>query len=130
VEEWIKVGAEVASVCGGQHKSVTFSKIARIGKRWLFLENGEKFHTLGLDRGEGPVIGGRTYRLYPADHPKVREVQMDLEIRSIMRQAIKAAQEFTERPTTQNAEKAVLALLPFTPFLLQSSHDIAADSES
>lgn len=113
-EEWVKVGAEVASIGTGQHKSVTYSKINRIGKMWLFLDNGEKFHNLGLDRAEGPLVGGRTYRLFPADHPRVREVELDIQVKRVMKDAAKAASEFVADPTVANAEKAVLALLPFT----------------
>lgn len=123
MEEWVKIGAEVASVRKGQNKRVTFSKINRIGARWLFLDNGEKFHTLGLDRREGGTIGGTEYKLYPADHEVVKSIQMDLEVRKIMQEAVKTAQTFVDRPTTENAEKTVLALLPFTQFLLQSNHD-------
>ena len=114
MEDWIKVGADVASVGSGQHKSVTYSKIDRIGKMWLFLENGEKFHVLGLDRAEGPLVGGRTFRLFPADHPRVKEVELDIKVKRVMREASKAAAEFVADPSVPNAEKAVLALLPFT----------------
>lgn len=116
--DWVKVGAEVASVCFGQHKSVVRSKIDRIGKVWLFLENGEKFHILGLDRAEGPVVGGRTYRLFPTDHPRVREIELDIQVKRVMQEASKAAAAFVDDPSVENAERAVLALIPFTKWHL------------
>lgn len=117
-EEWVKVGAEVASVRTGQHKLVTYSKIDRIGKMWLFLENGEKFHVLGLDRAEGPLVGGSIYRLFPADHPRVKETELDIQVKRVMKDAAKAAQAFVDDPTVANAESAVIALIPFTKWTL------------
>lgn len=122
MEDWIEVGAEVASVARGQHRKVTFSRISRIGKRWLILENGEKFHILGLDRQEGGLVGGVTYRLYQPGNPIVQNVLLDIEARSTMRAALKAAEDFVANPSPENAEVTIKALLPFTTLVLQSPH--------
>lgn len=122
MEDWVKVGAEVASVGFGQRKSVTFSRINRIGRMWLFLDNGEKFHILGLDRSEGKY-GGQIFKLFPPDHPRVLDVKYELEAKKIMGDAIRLAKKFVESPNTSNAEQVVLALLPFTTFQLADQTD-------
>lgn len=118
IEDWVKVGAEVASVRLGQRKSVTFSKINRIGKTWLFLDNGEKFHKLGLDRKEGGNIGGTLYRLYPANSDKVKEYQLDIEVKKIMESSVKLAEKFAKDPDVGTATTLVEALIHFTPYRL------------
>lgn len=118
VEDWVQVGAEVASVRLGQRKSVTFSKINRIGKAWLFLDNGEKFHKLGLDRQEGGNIGGTSYRLFPADSSKVQEYLLDIEVKKIMESSVRLAEKFAKDPDVEIATSLVEALIHFTPYKL------------
>ena len=120
-DDWVKPGAEVVSVRLGQHKAMTRSKIARIGKAWIILENDERFHKLGLDRAEGPITGGQTYRLYHADDPHVKTIELDIEVQKIMKNATDACKAFVADSSVQNAERVVLACLPYTDFLLQSS---------
>lgn len=121
-EEWVAPGVEVASVRMGQHKTVTYTKIARIGKMWVMLESGERFHKLGMDRGEGPVVGGQTYRLFQASDPRVREIELDIEVQRVMKSASDACKAFVADPSVENAERVVLACLPYTPFVLESNH--------
>lgn len=123
MEDWVKVGAEVASIGFGQRKTLTYSKINRIGRAWIFLDNGEKFHLLGLDRAEGRGYGSQTFKLFPADHPRVLDTEYELQAKGIMSDALKKAKTFVEKPTTENAEAAVLAMLPFTNYVLQSDHE-------
>lgn len=122
-DEWVKPGAEVVSVRMGQNKAMTRTTIARVGKMWIMLENGEKFHKLGLDRGEGPVVGGQTYRLYHASDPKVKTIELDIEVQKIMKNASDACKAFVADPSVENAERVVLACLPYTPFVLESNHE-------
>ncbi len=123
IEDWIKPGTEVVSVRMGQHKMATHSKINRVGKAWIILDNEERFHILGLDRGEGPVVGGQTYRLFKADDPRVREIELDIEVRRVMKNASDACKAFVDDPSVKNAERVVLACLPYTPFVLESNHE-------
>lgn len=113
-ESWVVVGADVASIRFGQQKSITYSKISRVGKAFLTLENGEKFHVLGLDRQEGPNIGGSFYKLFPANSERVQQISEDMEIKKIMKSAAKNAEKFVKDPTVPGAEETILALLPFT----------------
>lgn len=118
MEDWVKKGTEVASVATGQLNRVEFSKINRVGKRWLFLDNGEQFHVLALDRQEG-VAGARTlYKLYQANDPRIIEFQTELEIKKIMREAVQTASEFSKNPTVENAKRTIVALLPYTEWSL------------
>ena len=116
IKNWVKPGTEVASVRLGQNKEVTYSKIDRVGKAWLFLEDGQKFHKLGLDRREGGVVGGTNYRLYKADDPVLHEHELDVGVKRVMSTATKAAKEFAENPTVEGATKVVEALILFTPY--------------
>lgn len=122
-EAWVKKGTEVASVATGQLNRVEFSKINRVGKRWLFLDNGEQFHVLALDRQEG-VAGARTlYKLYKADDPAVAAAKINVEVRRVMHEASKAAEEFIKDPSVMNAKKAIVALLPYTSWALTDDLD-------
>ena len=120
-EAWVKPGTKVASVRLGQRKEVVYSKIDRIGKVWLFLENGQRFHKLGLDRQEGGAIGGARYRLYRANDPNVQEHQMDIDIKKIMTTATKLAEEFYKEPSVEAATGLVEALIHFTPYELTAA---------
>lgn len=123
MEDWVKKGTEVASVATGQLNRVEFSKINRVGKRWLFLDNGEQFHVLALDRQEG-VAGARTlYKLYQADDPAVAAAKLNVEVRRVMQEASKAAEEFIKDPSVLNAKKAIVALLPYTSWALTDDLD-------
>ena len=118
VKDWVKPGTEVASVRLGQNKFVTYSKIDRVGKAWLFLEDGQKFHKLGLDRREGGAIGGTIYKLYKADDPILVEHELDVGVKKVMSTATKIAKEFAENPTVEGATQVVEALILFTPYEL------------
>lgn len=116
---WICKGTEVASVRLGQNRLVTYSKIDRVGKRYLFLENGEKFHALGLDRQVGGLVGGTNYRLYKADDPLLAEIELDIAVKKTMNAAATLATEFSTNPTVGLAEDLVQLLIPFTRWELK-----------
>ena len=117
-QDWVKPGTEVASVRFGQNKFVTYSKINRVGKVWLFLDDGQKFHKLGLDRKEGGTIGGTVYRLYKADDPVLAEHELDVGVKKVLTTATKLAKEFVENPTIEGATHVVEALILFTRYEL------------
>lgn len=123
VEEWVRPGTEVVSAGLGQRKSLTHSKIDRVGKMWIILENGEKFHKLGLDRAEGPVVGGQSFRLYKSDDPQVEKLVLDLEVQKVMKNASDACKAFVADPSVENAKRVVLACLPYTDYVLESNHE-------
>ena len=114
--EWLHVGAEVATM-RSDHRShghaPTFAKVAKIGKRDVVLDDGQRFNVSRLDRREGGDWGW-TVRLLPADAPVVTEAVERYRHQQKVSRAKAAAEDWRFGKNGVQPVDVILALAPLT----------------
>lgn len=111
--DWATVGAKVATLRSDWRTikaAPSLTKIVKIGKRDIVLENGERFNRT-LRRSQGGVWG-RTYALLPVDAPEVSEAANAARLAHLRNRAIATADDYRLGRVT--AFDVILAFAPLT----------------